>query len=67
MKDPYVEGASQVGRRFNAVPLQNAVLCAGCDVVSDSPHDAWSAAAARYLASPACLVAIFRKIVPTWS
>ena len=27
-------------RVLNAVPLQNAVLCAECDVVSDSPHDA---------------------------
>jgi len=27
------------GRVFNAVALQNAVLCAECDVVSDSPHD----------------------------
>lgn len=26
-------------RVLNAVPLQNAVLCAQCDVVSDSPHD----------------------------
>ena len=26
-------------RVVNAVPLQNAVLCAECDVVSDSPHD----------------------------
>ena len=28
-------------RRYalNAVPLQSAVLCAECDVVSDSPHD----------------------------
>lgn len=24
---------------LNSVPLQNAVLCAECDVVSDSPHD----------------------------
>lgn len=24
---------------LNAVPLQNAVLCAECDVVSDSPHE----------------------------
>jgi hypothetical protein len=24
---------------LNAVALQNAVLCAECDVVSDSPHD----------------------------
>jgi hypothetical protein len=27
-------------RGLNAVPLQNAVLCVECDVVSDSPHDA---------------------------
>ena len=26
-------------RVLNAVPLQSAVLCAECDVVSDSPHD----------------------------
>ena len=26
-------------RVLNAVPLENAVLCAECDVVSDSPHD----------------------------
>ena len=27
------------GRPLNAVALENAVLCAECDVVSDSPHD----------------------------
>jgi len=27
------------GRPLNAVALQSAVLCAECDVVSDSPHD----------------------------
>jgi hypothetical protein len=27
------------GRVLNAVALQNAVLCAECDVVSDSPND----------------------------
>jgi hypothetical protein len=33
-------GVSQQRPRFlNSVPLQNAVLCAECDVVSDSPHD----------------------------
>ena len=33
-------GASPQRPRFlNSVPLQNAVLCAECDVVSDSPHD----------------------------
>jgi hypothetical protein len=30
---------SQVDRPINAVALQYAVLCADCDVVSDSPHD----------------------------
>ena len=39
MKGSDVDGASQVGRCLNAVSLQNAVLCAECDVVSDSPHD----------------------------
>ena len=29
----------QRSRVLNAVPLQNAVLCAECDVVSDSPSD----------------------------
>ena len=39
MKDSYVDGACQASRGLNAVALQNAVLCAECDVVSDSPHD----------------------------
>ena len=26
-------------RPLNSISLQNAVLCADCDVVSDSPHD----------------------------
>jgi hypothetical protein len=39
MKASYVDGASHAGRCLNAVALQNAVLCAECDVVSDSPHD----------------------------
>jgi hypothetical protein len=30
---------SRVDRPINAVALQYAVLCAECDVVSDSPHD----------------------------
>jgi hypothetical protein len=34
------DGVSPQRPRFlNSVPLQNAVLCAECDVVSDSPHD----------------------------
>ena len=32
-------GSGQRSRVLNAVPLHNAVLCAECDVVSDSPHD----------------------------
>ena len=39
MKGSHVDRTSQAGRGFNAVALQNAVLCAECDVVSDSPHD----------------------------
>jgi hypothetical protein len=35
----YCRGFSGGARVLNAVPLQNAVLCAECDVVSDSPHD----------------------------
>jgi hypothetical protein len=39
MRDSVVDGAPERGRVLNAVALQNAVLCAECDVVSDSPHD----------------------------
>jgi hypothetical protein len=39
MRDSVVESAPKRSRVLNAVPLQNAVLCAECDVVSDSPHD----------------------------
>jgi len=39
MKGSCVDGTSRVSRGLNAVALQNAVLCAECDVVSDSPHD----------------------------
>lgn len=39
MKGSDVDGTSRVSRGLNAVALQNAVLCAECDVVSDSPHD----------------------------
>ncbi len=38
MKSLYVGDVASV-RPLNAVALQNAVLCAECDVVSDSPHD----------------------------
>ena len=39
MKDLVIESVSEKGRGLNAVALQNAVLCAECDVVSDSPSD----------------------------
>lgn len=39
MKGSVVESVPERGRILNAVALQNAVLCAECDVVSDSPHD----------------------------
>ena len=39
MKGSGVGGSVQGSRVLNAVPLQNAVLCAECDVVSDSPSD----------------------------
>ena len=39
MKGSHLDGSFQAGRSLNAVALQNAVLCAECDVVSDSPHD----------------------------
>lgn len=39
MKDFHADGATQFGGSVNAVALQNAVLCAECDVVSDCPHD----------------------------
>jgi hypothetical protein len=39
MKRLHAGGTPEGGRWLNAVALQNAVLCAECDVVSDSPHD----------------------------
>lgn len=39
MWDPSVGSDPARERVLNAVALQNAVLCAECDVVSDSPHD----------------------------
>lgn len=39
MRALVVERAPERRRVLNAVALQNAVLCAECDVVSDSPHD----------------------------
>ena len=39
MNGSSVVGPPERARILNAVPLQSAVLCAECDVVSDSPHD----------------------------
>jgi hypothetical protein len=39
MSGPVGGSSVQRSRSLNAVPLENAVLCAECDVVSDSPHD----------------------------
>jgi hypothetical protein len=39
MKRSQMDGPFEAGRSLNTVALQNAVLCADCDVVSDSPHD----------------------------
>lgn len=39
MWDSVVKSAAERGRVLNAVALQHAVLCAECDLVSDSPHD----------------------------
>jgi hypothetical protein len=39
MKDQVIKSSPERRRVLNAVALQNAVLCAECDVLSDSPHD----------------------------
>jgi hypothetical protein len=39
MKHSVVNIDSERDRPLNSISLQNAVLCADCDVVSDSPHD----------------------------
>ena len=39
MKDSSEERTLPQARVLNAVALPQAVLCAECDVVSDSPHD----------------------------
>ena len=44
-----VVGSGERSRVLNAVPLENAVLCAECDVVSDSPHDTCLVCGSRYL------------------
>jgi hypothetical protein len=39
MKDSGVDISTEKGRLLNSISLQNAVLCADCDMLSDSPHD----------------------------
>ena len=39
MNGSHLDDAPERGRCLNAIALQNAVLCAECDVVSDSPND----------------------------
>ena len=39
MKGSVVNIRYEEDRPLNSILLQNAVLCADCDVVSDSPHD----------------------------
>lgn len=39
MGDGDVECSCARGRILNAIALHNAVLCADCEVVSDSPHE----------------------------
>ena len=39
MNSSVVNMRSEELRPLNSIPLRNAVLCAECDVVSDSPHD----------------------------
>jgi hypothetical protein len=39
MKSSVVNMRAEELRPLNSICLQNAVLCAECDVVSDSPHD----------------------------
>jgi hypothetical protein len=49
MNGSEVVGLKRRKKFLNAVPLQNAVLCAECDVVSDSPHDVCMVCGSRSL------------------
>ena len=40
----------------NAIPLQNAVLCADCEVVSDSRHETCVVCGSRSLLNLACIL-----------
>jgi hypothetical protein len=41
---------------LNAVYLQNAVLCAECEVISDSPHDTCRMCGSHSLLSLSCIL-----------
>ncbi len=41
---------------INAVYLQNAVLCADCEVISDSPHDTCRVCGSHSLLSLSCVL-----------
>ena len=41
---------------INAICLQNAVLCADCEVISDSPHDTCRVCGSRSLLSLSCVL-----------
>lgn len=49
MKQSNVGSLPSRNRPLNAVALQSAVLCAECDVVSDSPHDVCMVCGSRSL------------------
>jgi hypothetical protein len=49
MNGSHVDDAPERSRCLNAIALQNAVLCAECDVVSDSPHDTCRVCGSRSL------------------
>jgi hypothetical protein len=49
MAGSYEGSAVHPARWLNAVALQNAVLCAECDFVSDSPHDQCQVCGSRSL------------------
>jgi hypothetical protein len=55
----------------NAICLQNAVLCADCEVISDSPHDTCCICGSRSLMSLSCVLggtlpAQRAHLVDTW-
>jgi hypothetical protein len=67
MNGSHVDDAPERGRCLNEIALQNAVLCAECDVVSDSPHDTCLVCRSpRRLTSLVCLAATFRRIARLW-